>query len=547
MKKTNKTESIESTTPVFIKARDVPWELTVEEICEATERKIGSGNIAGAVRKGGVWRLHARTPDDKTQLLAIPSMTIVRKTTGIGGSDTNGKEEVLVNLYSKNPLNNVIIDGKVVPSVKLIIDGLYLSVSMDDVKSSLEKLDGVTLQSNIFFDKARRADKTISPWVNGKRYVFINEPSHSKPVPRTMWVGAFRATLWHQGMKKEPVSCWDCKGPHRRGDPACPHIKKGAWSVNHDSIRKQGEEAAQKLLDELRSQRDVRFEDKSGSEESTSELPGPQQSVSDESETPSSPVIPEVDMVNTSQVSDNGEESPSGLTEPQKSDGDESGSLNSSDELTENGSPESHVSDNSEDSSSDRTETQQNVDDHDESSMCMSNEEQVNEAIQDLVPEDGTSIEETEVTSSGHEDVPEEEGNVDNISELFGANELYGTPRGTPDIESVTADRPNNEDTVGVLVENESNGQFIPGSSSTPSSRSNHPDSLTSTSKSQTPKANGKKNRITNLISNYILAAPRRKFTSAFGSDDHDGEDREQKRCDIRKTPPADGAMASPK
>ena len=62
-------ETLESTSPVFFKASEAPWPLTVEEICEAAEKKIGRGNIAGSVRKGQIWRIHQKTAADKVKLL----------------------------------------------------------------------------------------------------------------------------------------------------------------------------------------------------------------------------------------------------------------------------------------------------------------------------------------------------------------------------------------------------------------------------------------------------------------------------------------------
>ena len=246
--------SIESATPVFIRAGDAPWELTVEEICEAAEAKIGNGNIAGAVLRGTVWRVHAKTVADKISLMVVPTLTIKKKSGGAPQYESEGDViRVTVTLHSKNPNNIVEVDGKEVESVKLLIDGLFLSVSMEDVKTSLEK-EGITVRSKIFFDKARREDKSLSPWVNGRRFVYINEPTESSPVPRHVMVGDFRATLYHRGMKKPPLTCWDCKGPHKRGDKGCPNLNKKVWSGGPDP-KEWGRDEAEKfilVLNELR-------------------------------------------------------------------------------------------------------------------------------------------------------------------------------------------------------------------------------------------------------------------------------------------------------
>ena len=127
-------------THTCVKAADVPWETTVVEICEAAELRTGSGNIAGAVRRGNVWRIHARSDADKIVLMAIPSLTIKRKFPEDEEQNAEvEEEEVTVTLHTKNPNNIRTRDGKEVESVKLLIDGLLLSVSNEDLKTSLEK------------------------------------------------------------------------------------------------------------------------------------------------------------------------------------------------------------------------------------------------------------------------------------------------------------------------------------------------------------------------------------------------------------------------
>ena len=186
--------------------------------------------------------------------MVVPTLTIKKKSGGAPQYESEGDViRVTVTLHSKNPNNTVEVDGKEVESVKLLIDGLFLSVSMEDVKTCLEK-EGITFRSKIFFDKARREDKSLSPWVNGRRFVYINEPTESNPVPRHVMVGDFRATLYHRGMKKPPLTCWDCKGPHKRGDKGCPNLNKKVWSGGPDP-KEWGRAEAEKfilVLNELR-------------------------------------------------------------------------------------------------------------------------------------------------------------------------------------------------------------------------------------------------------------------------------------------------------
>ena len=74
---------------------------------------------------------------------------------------SGGNDEAEVTVHSKNPSNIIMRGGAEVPTVKLIIDGLLFSVKMEDVKASLEK-KGVNVLGKMFFDRAWRADKTLS-------------------------------------------------------------------------------------------------------------------------------------------------------------------------------------------------------------------------------------------------------------------------------------------------------------------------------------------------------------------------------------------------
>ena len=228
-KKNKPLETLVSTSPVFIKVSDTPFAASIPEICEAAEEKIGHGRIAGAVKKGGLFRLHGKSPEDKIKLLEgiHPHIVITR-------DNENKMKSYDIPLYAKNPISNDIgEDGKIIPSTRLTIDGFLLSVSMEDVKKTLEKIPGLVMKSPIFFDRAWSKDKTLSRFVNGKRFVFINEPSENAPLPPTIRVGAFQASLYYKGM---PLRCWDCFGPHRRGDKTCPKNKNSLHSKHFTGV-----------------------------------------------------------------------------------------------------------------------------------------------------------------------------------------------------------------------------------------------------------------------------------------------------------------------
>ena len=84
MNKHNLTE-IESARPVFFKADDGPRGLTVEEIAQAAERKIGQNRIAGCVKKGPIWRVHGITEQDRVRLLGEDCRLALRRRNPVDG------------------------------------------------------------------------------------------------------------------------------------------------------------------------------------------------------------------------------------------------------------------------------------------------------------------------------------------------------------------------------------------------------------------------------------------------------------------------------
>ena len=292
MNKNDKTpwETVVSTTPVFLKVADAPVGVTVPEICEAAEAKIGFDTIAGAVRKPTVWRLYGKRPENKAKLLeGINPHIVIRKQV----DNDHEYKDFVIPLYSKNPMSNSIgPDGKIIPSIRLSIDGLFLSVSMEDVKKTLEKIPGLVMKSPIYFDRAFKRNKTLSRFVNGRRFVYIDEPAENAPLPPTIKVGAFQASLFYRGM---PLRCWDCFGPHRKGDKSCPKYanqfykssdkkktQNNPMNVHRDELPGvtmaasahpkttggQTDETVEKLLQDLRRSPQINFNTKGPSKDS---------------------------------------------------------------------------------------------------------------------------------------------------------------------------------------------------------------------------------------------------------------------------------------
>ena len=208
---------IESAPPVYFMAKDGPPDLTVAEVSAAAEDIVGFDRIAGAVRKGALWRVHGKTDQDRVNLLAGNSSLTIKK--------KNAKNRLVtytIQLTPSNPYANFDAEGNEIPSTKLLIDGFLLSVSNDDIKKKLEEIPGVTLRSHIFLDRAWLDNGQLSRWVNGRRYAFIDVPKDT--LPKTMKVGAFEAFLYYRERPKEAQKCWDCKQEgHKRGDSDCPN------------------------------------------------------------------------------------------------------------------------------------------------------------------------------------------------------------------------------------------------------------------------------------------------------------------------------------
>ena len=218
---------IESAPPVFFKAADGPFGLTVEEIALAAEQKIGDNRIAGAVKKGNLWRLHARTLDDRTKLLNGDCRIVIKRKS----QETGRIKSFYIPLSSKNPLAYLDpITGEQLETTRLSIDGFLLSVTAADIKHSLEEsIPDLKLTTNIFYDRAFKSDGKLSKWVNGKRFAYMVVPKEELPL--TIKVGNFKAYLNYKERPKRAISCWDCKlEGHKRGDPKCPNPVK-VWST----------------------------------------------------------------------------------------------------------------------------------------------------------------------------------------------------------------------------------------------------------------------------------------------------------------------------
>lgn len=221
-----------STLPVFIKNNNLPAfetkEFSTAELCAAAERASGHNSIEGAQRIGGLWRVYPATKEGRHTLL-------------IGGFVVRG---VQVSVTDKNPFIVLAADGRQdeSPSTKVTVSNIPLSFSDMEISKAVHSL-GVELRSKVILERDRDSNGKLTRWKTGRRFLYITTPP--EPLPRTVSIGPFKATLYHREQAKRvrqlhaecgrcfekshstaqcpnPVKCKQClKDNHKAGDPDC--------------------------------------------------------------------------------------------------------------------------------------------------------------------------------------------------------------------------------------------------------------------------------------------------------------------------------------
>ena len=206
--------------PVFVKAEHVPNDITVYEICSAAEKVSGPVTIDGAICISGLWRISPLYEASRIKILA-------------SGINVRGRNVQLENI---NPFT--MRSGDDTSGTKLFIGNLPFSYSTEAIKNHL-KVAGVTLRSEVVWERARGPDGSLSDWKTGRRMVWINVPQ--KPLNKYMKMGnGFSANLYYKEMRQtskchkclevghiakncdKEVVCMTCMKPgHIRGDPIC--------------------------------------------------------------------------------------------------------------------------------------------------------------------------------------------------------------------------------------------------------------------------------------------------------------------------------------
>ena len=215
------------TKPVFVLNRVLPGAeekaYTVSELCRAAEKTAGFDSVIGAQRIGGLWRLYPKTMDARMALLS--KGLILRSHT--------------IEVKDKNPF--IVRDSAgtetEIPSTRVVIGNVPISVSNTDILNAIVQL-GVKTRSSIRDELDRDENGKLTRWLTGRRFIFIDVPEG--PLPKTVKIGAFTATIYHKEQKKltcsnclvvnshhasictAPTKCRVClKDGHKSGDPEC--------------------------------------------------------------------------------------------------------------------------------------------------------------------------------------------------------------------------------------------------------------------------------------------------------------------------------------
>ena len=165
--------------PVFVLAKQLPAaevkEYTVYEMGTAAEKVTGFGNVDGAQRIGALWRICPKTMQGRMDLLTK-------------GLVLRG---LCVEVKDKNPFIVTSDSGeqREIPSVRLTVGNIPLSVSNEEILQTIEKVPGLKTRSRLMDERARDSSGKLSHFKTGRRFIYINAPTN--PLPKTMKIGIF--------------------------------------------------------------------------------------------------------------------------------------------------------------------------------------------------------------------------------------------------------------------------------------------------------------------------------------------------------------------
>ena len=212
--------------PVFLLNRELPGtdekDYSVFELCTAAEKTAGFETMEGAQRIGSLWRLYPKSIDARIALL----------TTGmyLRGHTVTPKD--------KNPF--VVKDNsgqeREVQPTRVVVGNVPISVSNEDILMTIQQL-GIKTRSRLLDERERDQNGKLTRWKTGRRFIYIDVPE--RPLPKTIKVGQFTASVYHKEQKSPacsrclekdhrasactaPIKCRQCLcDGHRAGDKEC--------------------------------------------------------------------------------------------------------------------------------------------------------------------------------------------------------------------------------------------------------------------------------------------------------------------------------------
>ena len=157
---------IPETKPIYIKASQFPPNFVQKyDLCVAAEKTAGEGSIFALHKYQGVFRLHTNTEAQRTKLLGI-------------GFRYQGLRVLPVPV---NPNSAIYINGKEVPTSKLTISNIPLSVCDKDILFAVEEAGYELITGNVSLECLRDQGGKLSRFRNGNRSVTIKTPNQILP------------------------------------------------------------------------------------------------------------------------------------------------------------------------------------------------------------------------------------------------------------------------------------------------------------------------------------------------------------------------------
>ena len=220
--------------PLFVKAQDIPKDISDYEILVQAEKVVGHGRAKVAQKIDGVWRVHMSDSDARNKLLSV-------------GLTIRGKR---IDLCNEHPHTLRDEEGNLIETTKLTISNIPWSLNEQDIFDALDQLN-VVLMSDINPANCRSpTDQSLTKrFYNAKLYAYIKKPE--KVLPQYVNIGQFRAYLSYKEQLADtvcsnclqkghtakkcpnPTVCLVChKQGHKKGDKQCMGTAKNDQASN---------------------------------------------------------------------------------------------------------------------------------------------------------------------------------------------------------------------------------------------------------------------------------------------------------------------------